>query len=98
MYSNEIARFIEDINVKYGISLNYTHLEVSEIHHWAATFQISTNPSNQPELQQSHVPQILATEPHSESPHHPLPSLVKQQAEIDRLTYVAQQWPTEEPH
>ena len=70
MYNNEIARFIEDINVMYGISLNYTQLEVLEIHHWLETFQISTNPSNQPEPQQSQVPAI---EPHSESPCQPLP-------------------------
>ena len=31
MYSNEIARFVEDINVNYGISLNYSQIEVSEI-------------------------------------------------------------------
>ena len=39
IYHNKIARFIEDINIKYGISLNYTQLEVSEIHHWAETFK-----------------------------------------------------------
>ena len=66
-------------------------------HHWVETFQISTYPSNQPEPQQSQAPQVPATEPHSESPNHPLPSLVEQQAEIDRLTYVTQQWLTEEP-
>ena len=51
-------------------------------------------PSNQPELKQLQVPQIAATEP----PHQPLPSLAEQQVEIDRLTYVAQQWSTEEPY
>ena len=51
MYNNKIARFIENINVKYGILLNYTQLESSEMHHWVETFQISTNPSNQLEAQ-----------------------------------------------
>ena len=93
-----MARFIEDINIKYGILLNYTQLEVSEVHHWVETFQISTIPGNQPGPQQPQVPQVAATKPHSELPHHPLPSVVEQQAEIDRLTYVAQQWAIEEPH
>ena len=31
--NREIARFIEDINVKYGSMLNYTKLEISEIRH-----------------------------------------------------------------
>ena len=97
IYNNKIARFVEDINVKYGILLNYTWLEISEIHHWAETFQISTTPSNQPELQQSEVQPVQGTEPHSEPCHQPLPSLMEQQAEIDRLTHVAKQWSTEEP-
>ena len=81
----------------YGILLNYAQLEVPEIHGWAEIFQLSTKFSNQPEPQQSQAPQVPATEPHSESPHHPLPSLVEQQTEIDRFTYVAQQWSTGEP-
>ena len=94
-YNNEIARFVEDINVKNGILLNNTQLQVSEIHHWVETFQISTNPSNQPIPQQSQSPPVQATEPHSEPPHHPLPLLEEQQAEIDRLT-CGKQWSTEE--
>ena len=47
--NNERVKFLEDISIKYGISLNYTHLEVSEIHHWAETFQVATNKSSQPE-------------------------------------------------
>ena len=97
MYNNERAMFVEDINVKYGILLNYAELEVSEIHHWAETFQISTNPSNQSEPQQSQVPPVPGTEPCSESLCHLLPKLMEQQAEIDRLTYMAEQWSTEEP-
>ena len=48
IYNNQIARFVEDINVKYRISLNYTQLEVSEIHDWAETFQASAISSSQP--------------------------------------------------
>ena len=36
IYNNEIARFVA--NIKYGISLNYAQLEVSEINHLAETF------------------------------------------------------------
>ena len=42
MYDNIIAWYIEDINLKYGIPLSYTHLEVSEVGHWAVTFQVAT--------------------------------------------------------
>ena len=30
-YNNEIGKFVEDINIKYGFSVKYTQLEVSEI-------------------------------------------------------------------
>ena len=33
-YNTEIAKFVEDINVKYGIVLNCTKLEISGIKHW----------------------------------------------------------------
>ena len=48
-YNKEIAKFVEDINIKFGILLNYTQLEVSEIKHWEETFQLVANTSSQPE-------------------------------------------------
>ena len=54
-------------------------------------------PSNQSEAQHSQVPQVATMEQHAEPPHHKLPTLREKQAEIDRLTYMAQQWSTEEP-
>ena len=97
IYNNEIARFVEDINIKCEMSLKYTQLEVSEIHYWVETFQISTIPNNQPEAQQSQVSSVQATEQCAEPLHHTLPSLMEQQAEIDKLTYVTQEWSTDEP-
>ena len=39
-YNQEIAKFVQEVNVKYGISLDYTVLEDSEVPHWAVTFQV----------------------------------------------------------
>ena len=82
VYNNELARFIEDINIKYRILFNYTQLEVSEINHWVETFQISTIPSNQPEAQQSQVLPVQATEQQAEPLHHTSPLFMEQQTEI----------------
>ena len=78
VYNNEIARFMEDINVKYEISLNYTqkvqkYITGQKHFKYQLTQPISQNTNNHK------PPQVPATEPHSESPHHPLPSLVEQQ-------------------
>ena len=51
-YSREIAKFVEDINAKYGYALNCPQLEISEIKHWAKTFQVVVNTCNQPGQQQ----------------------------------------------
>ena len=61
------------------------------------TFQISAIPSSQPEAQQSKVPPVQTTEQYAEPTHHTLPTFREQEEEIYRLTYVAQQWSTEEP-
>ena len=39
-YNIEIATFIQEVNIKYGILLDYTVLEISEVPHWAETFQV----------------------------------------------------------
>ena len=57
MFNNTIARYVEDINLKYGIALSYTHLEVSAIGHWAKMFQVATHSNDQPEPQQPQQPQ-----------------------------------------
>ena len=36
-YNKEIAKFIEEINIKYGFILDYTVLEISEVPHWVET-------------------------------------------------------------
>ena len=78
--------------------LTFTQFEVSEIHHWVETFQISTIPSSQPEAQQTQVPLVQTTEQCAEPPHHTLPTLREQQEELHRPTHMAQQWSAEEPH
>ena len=35
LYNDIIARYVEEINLKYGITLSHTQLEATEIGHWA---------------------------------------------------------------
>ena len=42
-YNNETAKFIQNINIKYGILLELTVLEFPELSHWAETFQVLTS-------------------------------------------------------
>ena len=74
-YNREIAMFVEDINATYGVTLNYTQLEISEINHWVETFQVVANTCSQPEQQQPQVPQISLAVP---SPQAPMSLLRKQ--------------------
>ena len=39
-YNKETPTFIQEVNIKYGILLDYTVLEISEVPHWAETFQV----------------------------------------------------------
>ena len=93
MCNNTKAWYIEDINLKYGVALSYTHLEVSEIGHWAKTFQVATHSNN---LQQPHHPiqnqQQQALQVSTMALQVQVQSLRDQQAETDRLTNVAAQW------
>ena len=56
----------------YGTALNYTQLDISEIKHWAETFQVVVKTCSQPEQQQQQVSQITAAVP---SPQAPVPLL-----------------------
>ena len=40
MYNQEIAKFMLEVNIKYGILLDYTVLEISEVLLWAETYQV----------------------------------------------------------
>ena len=93
-YNKKIAKFVEDVNIKYGIQLNYTQQEVSEIKHWAETFKVVVNTSSQSEQQQVQVLQIAVAVP---SPQTATPFLRQQEEDINKLTYVAEQWSAEEP-
>ena len=65
VYNNTIASYIVDINLKYGVSLSYMHIEVSEIGHWAETSQVaihSHNPQQPPQPQQQTL-QVTTTSP-----------------------------------
>ena len=59
VYNDIIARYVEETNLKYGIMLSYTHLEASEIGHWAKASQVATSSNSQPELQQPQQPPKL---------------------------------------
>ena len=99
IYNNEIAKFIQEINRKYGITLHYTVLEISEVPHWVEIFQVLARLNAQPDIQPTQVPVLRPAE---------MPiffsallsvniGINHQQAEINRLTHVAQQWSTEAP-
>ena len=76
MYNDTVARYIEDINLRYGITLSYMHLEVSEIGHWTETFQVATYSNNHPEPYQPQQPpqpqqqtlQVTTTSPQVQVP------------------------------
>ena len=59
VYKNIIVKYVEEINLKYGIELSFTQLESTKVSHWAETFQIATNCKDQSEPQQ--LPQPLHT-------------------------------------
>ena len=63
IHNSIIAKFVEEINSKYGMSLIFTTLEPHEVAHWTKTFQVASG-SNQaprtPRLWQAH-----------EEPHRP---------------------------
>ena len=38
VYNKEIAKFMQEVNMKYSILIDYTVLEISEVPHWVETF------------------------------------------------------------
>ena len=76
VYNHTIARYIEDINLKCGITLNHMHLEVSEIGHWDDTFQVETHSNDQQQPPQPQLPsqpqqqilQVTTTSPQVQTP------------------------------
>ena len=92
-YNREIANFVEEINAKYGTTTNYTQLEISEIRHWAETFQVIIDTCSQPVQQQMQAPQISVAVP---NPQATALSLREQQEEINMLAYVVEQWSLKE--
>ena len=52
-YNNTIDQYVEEINLKYGMSLSYTHLEVPEVGQWVETFQVATLSNDAQQPQQS---------------------------------------------
>ena len=61
-FYQEIIKFVQEVNVKYGISLDYTVLEVSEVPHWAETFQVLVKMNIQQKVQpmQASVPNFVS--------------------------------------
>ena len=39
-YNKEISKFVQEVSIKYGILLDYTTLEISNVPHWAETFKV----------------------------------------------------------
>ena len=84
IYNDTIARYEEDINLRYSIRLNYTHLEVAEIGHWAETFQVATCSNDQPEPYQPQQPQQQTLQVTAATQDQSAP-LREQQAEIRQV-------------
>ena len=61
IYNDTIARFVEEINSKYGMALMFTHLEPCEVGPWAEMFQVAKGNNKGPEPSQ---PWQLPEEPH----------------------------------
>ena len=68
MYNDIIAGYVEEINLKYGITLNFTNLKADEIGHWAKMLQVAKGNDSQPE---PHQPQQLPQNP--QQPEQPKP-------------------------
>ena len=69
-YNVEIAKFIQEVNIRYGIFLGYTVLEISEVPHWAETFQLLVRLNAQPEVQPTQVPAPTPVEMQNIQFHH----------------------------
>ena len=82
---------MQEINLKYGILLNYTVLEVSEVLHLAETLQVLVRSNIQQEVQptQTTAQNFVAPPPQVNR------NLCHQQVEINRMMQVAQQWSVE---
>ena len=92
-YNKEIAKFVQEVNIKYGILLDYTVLEISEDPHWADTFQVLVSLNIQHEVQPTQVP----AQNFSVLPLQVNIDLSHQQAEINKLMQVTQQLSAEGP-
>ena len=57
-----IAQFVKETNLKYGLYLKFTKLEVPEVDLWAKTFQVAGHNEDQ------QVPKQLVSLQQSESP------------------------------
>ena len=69
-YNDTIISYVEEINLKYGVTLSEMHLEVSEIGHWAETFQVAmhSNDQQQPPQPQQQTLQVTTASPQVQVP------------------------------
>ena len=69
IYNDTIARFIEEINSKYGMALTFMHLEPCEVGHWVETFQVASGNSKRPKPP---TKQQVYKEPHRDEQLQPI--------------------------
>ena len=67
MYNMIIAQFVEETNLKYGLGLNFTKLDVLEVGLWTKIFQVAGHNKDQQWLKQL-VPS-QQSEPPQPQPH-----------------------------
>ena len=52
IYNDTIAKFVGEINSRYGMALTFMHLEPYEVGHWVETFQVAKGNNDRLELAQ----------------------------------------------
>ena len=84
IYNSIIAKFVEDISSKCGMSLTFTPLVSNEVGHWAKTFQMASGSNQAPssprpqqareECHRSGSQQTITEWPHQQT-SQPLPTI-----------------------
>ena len=66
VFNNIIAKYVKEINLKYGIVLSFMQFKASKVSTWAKTFQVATTSKDksneQQSLQQSNLQQSQDTQ------------------------------------
>ena len=59
VYNNIIAKYVEEINLKYSMEWSFTQLEATEVSHWVETLEVAASGKDHPNQQQPQQPPNL---------------------------------------